>query len=80
MNADTAEGFEPIAELHCSEAPVRSLTILRGQPGGATADSSGGRQIQVNRGTICSAQITEIAVFQPHSRQIPNTNGCDLTW
>ena len=47
VNADTAEGFEPIAELHCSEAPVRSLTILRGQPSGATSDSSRGRQIQV---------------------------------
>ena len=56
MNADTAEGFEPVMELHAAEGPVRSLTILlRGQPyrhshrgggGGETPDQRR-RQIQV---------------------------------
>ena len=53
MNADTAEGFEPVVELHASEAHVRSLTILRGgQPGSSSSGGGGGgdngrRQIQV---------------------------------
>ena len=48
VNADTAEGFEPVMELHASEGPVRSLTILRGQTstGGETPDHRQ-RQIQV---------------------------------
>ena len=53
VNADTAEGFEPVVELHASEAHVRSLTILRGgQPGSSSSGGGGGgdngrRQIQV---------------------------------
>ena len=48
MNADTAEGFEPVMELHASEGPVRSLTILRGQTSndGETPNPQR-RQIQV---------------------------------
>ena len=55
MNADTAEGFEPVMELHAAEGPVRSLTILRGQPASNDRGGGGGgetpdqrrRQIQV---------------------------------
>ena len=44
MNADTAEGFEPVMELHASEGPLRSLTILRGQQ----PHNDQRRQIQVS--------------------------------
>ena len=55
VNADTAEGFEPVMELHAAEGPVRSLTILRGQPASNDRGGGGGgetpdqrrRQIQV---------------------------------
>ena len=50
MNADTAEGFEPVMELHASEGPLRSLTILRGQQ----PHNDRQRQIQVQE-TGCFA-------------------------
>ena len=45
VNADTAEGFEPVMELHASEGPLRSLTILRGQQ---QPHNDQRRQIQVS--------------------------------
>ena len=55
LNADTAEGFEGVMELHASESPVRSITLLKAPATEAKAAAS--KPVQVLVGTRSSFEL-----------------------
>ena len=64
LNADTAEGFEDVMELHASDTPVKTITILKAK-----------QKLQVLVGTRSSFEL--LRVDEPTRRLFSMPHGTD---